>query len=202
MSTFQSQPHVPAGFPALARACQQSLRAEQQYQRAAALMSEASLQVIAHAFRFTAAQEKEHAAVLRGLLQACGAAHDAVPAGLPALPREPEALLRYALQQETACAEEIFPDAAREAAANGLPRIASALTRIAETEQLHARRFRQYLAALEDGTLLRSPAPTSWLCLPCGSLHFGCDAPERCDGCGCGPGHFIRSDFHPFAVRR
>ena len=198
MSTIQPQTYTIA----LQEALHYSRQAAGIYQQAADLMTTAGWQVIAHAFRFTAAQEREHAAVLQGLLQTCGVTPESPPSTDVSLPREPEALLQHALERECACAEDLLPAAAREAAGADQPRIAEALGRIAETELQHAQRFRQYLTALQDGTLLRSAERTSWLCLPCGSLHFGCDAPSACDGCGGGPGHFIRTDFHPFAVRR
>lgn len=180
-------------FPAV---LQSAVQARRCYLQAAEIFRRADLYVVSHAFLFTAAQEKEHAAILRSLSDAEEAACDA-PAPLP---DEPARLLRHAIRQETTCAESLFPAAAREADAAGLPRAAVTLRRIAETEHQHARRFRQYLDALEDGTLLNSPVRISWVCLSCGCLHHGCDAPPRCDSCGSSRGHFIRSDFSPFAI--
>ena len=178
----------------------QALTAAQQQQRlclqAAAGLDASDWHVIAHAFRFTAAQEGEHAAILTGLLT------DAPPAAEAPLPdaATPAAWLSAAIDGESACAADILPGAVCAAMEAGQPRIAAALQRIAENDRRHARRFRQYLHALEDGSLLRSDAPTSWFCLPCGCLHHGACAPEACDNCGASRGHFIRSSFHPFAL--
>lgn len=191
MSTTQTT----MSHPALITALEAAATARLWHLEAARRLEAADLHVIAHAFRFTAAQEAEHAAMLRLFT---GAALPDVAA--PALPGEPNDLLHTALTRETACAESVFPEAAREAEAAGLPRIAVALQRMAETEAAHARRFGQYLHALEEGDLLGDSKPLTWLCLPCGSLHHGCAAPDRCDNCGASRGHFIRSSLHPFAV--
>ena len=182
----------------------QALRTEslcrRRYLLAAGQLEASGLHVAAHAFLFTAAQEKEHAAIFRGLLHVSGSGRVESDEDASPLPDSPEALLEHAVQEETEEACQRYPAFARDAQHEGYPRIAAALLRIADTEELHARRFAQYLSALRDGSLFHSPVPTSWLCLPCGHLHFGADAPERCDTCARSRGHFIRSDFHPFTV--
>ena len=89
---------------------------------------------------------------------------------------------------------------ARIAMEEGYPRIAEAFRRVAETEQLHAQRFQQYAKALADDSLFRDDRRISWVCLPCGQLHSGHEAPDCCSGCGRDRGHFIRSSFYPFVV--
>ena len=184
----------------LIRAFQEESLARRRYLLCAERLEKTGLHVAAHAFRFTAAQEKEHAAIFHGLLCVSGGERIEPAADLPPLPATPAGLLESAVQEETEACRAHYPAFARDAQEEGYPRIAAALMRIADTEALHARRFAQYLSALQDGSLFRSPVPTFWLCLPCGHLHFGADAPERCDTCARSQGHFIRSDFHPFTV--
>lgn len=203
MSTTQ---HDPEAFR-LSRTCrslvsafQGESQARRQYLTAAERCEKAALHVLAHAFRFTAAQEKEHAAIFHGLLcafggESIGASEEDTP-----LPEKPAEILQAVIQGEGDEAEKLYPAFARIAQEEGYPRIATAFLRIAETERLHARRFSQYAAALDDGSLFRSGLRTGWLCLPCGHLHYGCDAPDRCGTCGRDQGHFIRSDFFPFTV--
>lgn len=182
-------------------ACALQATAHQQLlcMQASDALEAAGLQVIAHVFRFTASQEGEHAAILTGLL----AGHP-IPAS-ESVPLQaadsPAAWLSAAIGGESTCAGTLLPEAARAAAQAGQPRIAATLHRITENDRRHARRFRQYLQALEDGSLLHSNTPTSWFCLTCGGLHHGCDAPVRCESCGAGRGSFIRSSFHPFAMQ-
>lgn len=164
-------------------------------------MEEASLYVIAHAFRFTAAQEKEHADIFRGFIAVFGGSIVQPTEDAPLLlPGEPMEILRAAVQTESEAGEELYPRSARIALEEGYPRIAEAFRRIAETERLHAQRFRRYEQALAEGSLFRNSAQTSWVCLPCGQFHAGQEAPQRCSGCGRDQGHFIRSSFYPFSV--
>lgn len=183
----------------LLHACRIGTGARRLYLQAAEELEGCGLHVAAHAFRFTAAQEKEHAAILRGLLCVYGSAAPQEMTQEQPVPQTPEELLENAVRSETETSR-LYPAYARNAQREGYPRIAAALLRIADTEALHARRFAQYLSALQDGSLFRSPEPTAWLCLPCGHLHFGAEAPGRCDACARSQGHFIRSDFHPFTV--
>jgi len=185
----------------LVTACQETMLSRKQYLRAGEACEAAGLHVVAHAFRFTAAQEKEQAAIFHGMLHTNDGA-PVHPSSVPdtPLPDNPQQLLMAAGQTERAKAEQLFPTCARIALEEGYPRIASAFRHIADTERLHAHRFQQYAQALSDGTLFVSPEHSGWFCLPCGHLHYGFEAPLTCDACGCSRGHFIRSDFHPFFV--
>ena len=185
---------------ALCSAYMGEINAQQMYLFAACRMEEASLHVIAHALRFTAAQEKEHSDIFRGLITAYGGTHPTTAEDAILLPDEPAAILRIISQGEADEAERLYPFHARVAAEEGYPRIAAAFQRIAETETLHARRFRQYEQALTNGDLFRADAPVSWVCLPCGQLHTGCEPPDTCAFCGKDRGHFIRSSYYPFSV--
>lgn len=175
-------------------------QSRRQYTAAAALCERGGLHVLAHAFTFTALQEKEHAAICRGLLVAYGGETPPPAPDAPPLPDAPEALLSAVLRTEEDEAAKLYPACARTALEEDYPRIALTFQRLAETELLHARRFRQYAAALQDDSLFRSDTRTGWLCIPCGHLHYGCEAPGHCGTCGRDRGHFIRSDFHPFTV--
>lgn len=171
------------------------------YLAAARRMEDAHLHVIAHAFRFTAAQEKEHADIFQGLIAAHGGEVTLPAEAAPILlPDEPAAILKAVAQAEHDEWDRLYPHNARIADEEGYPRIAEAFRRIAETEQLHALRFLQYAKALAEGSLFRDDERISWICLPCGQLHAGHEAPERCSGCGRDQGHFIRSNFYPFAL--
>ena len=161
--------------------------------QAARALDAAGLQVLSHTLRFTARQEAEHTSILRALK-----GNDAPAASPPDLPRSPEAILQSAITREEA-SRDCLQCAARKAQESGFPRAAQTLQRIAETEEAHARRFRRCLQRLQDRTLLEGPRATSWFCLKCGGLHHGCGAPEACEACGSSRGHFIRSDFTPFA---
>lgn len=182
-------------------ACLGEMHARRLYLRAARQMEEAALYVIAHAFCFTAAQEKEHADIFRGLIAAHGGGVLPLAEDAPILlPREPLEILRAAAQSEHDEWDTLYPFYARTAMEEGYPRMAETFRRIAETEQIHARRFLQYAKAMAEGTLFRDEGRISWVCLPCGQLHAGQEAPAHCSACGRDRGHFIRSSFVPFVV--
>ena len=185
----------------LRSACLGEMHTRSTYLEAAHRMQEADLHVITHAFVFTAAQEKEHADVFRGLMTAHGGQIIPMTEDTPLLlPHSPMDILRAMAQAEHDEWDTLYPHFARQAMEEGYPRIAEAFQRIAETEHIHARRFAQYLALMADDALFDAPDRTSWLCLPCGQLHTGLAAPEQCAACGCSRGHFIRSSFYPFVV--
>ena len=185
----------------LRTACLGEMHARRLYLHAARKMEDAKLHVIAHAFHFTAAQEKEHADVLRGLIAAHGGRTVPLAEDAPLLlPHTPLEILQAVTQSERDESDTLYPFYARIAMEEGYPRIAEAFRRVAETEQLHAQRFQQYAKALADDTLFRDDRRISWVCLPCGQLHSGHAAPDCCSGCGRDRGHFIRSSFYPFVV--
>ena len=185
---------------ALSAACLGESAARRLYLAAACAMEDAALHVIAHALRFTAAQEQEHEAIFRGLLTANGAPAPVLQEEPRPLPHSPEELLAHIIQTESDEAEKLYPHNARIAAEEVYPRIAATFLRVGETEALHAKRFRQYAKALADGTLFRDDQRISWLCLGCGQFHAGLEAPPSCTACGRNQGHFIRSNHHPFMV--
>lgn len=215
MSTLQTIPS-PAGadaqqlpgvfsdsrtYRALRSSCLGELHARRLYLQAARRMEEAHLHVIAHAFLFTAAQEKEHADIFRGLISAHGGCITPMTEDAPLLlPREPLEILKAVAQSEHDEWDTLYPLNARIAREEGYPRIATAFLRIAETEQSHAHRFLQYAKSLAEGSLFRDKRRVSWLCLPCGQLHSGMEAPAVCSACGRDQGHFIRSSYYPFVV--
>lgn len=202
MSTTQNTPSERRTLRNLASALCGEEQARRQYLLAAEKCEAQQLFVAAHALRFTAAQEKEHAAIFRGLMRTLGGytEPDTAPAP-PPLPEDAQAMLDAAGQNEQSERERLYPAYADMAEEDGLPRIATAFRRIAETEALHEKRFRQYAQALRSGTLFEDEQRQGWLCLRCGHLHYGLRAPGTCSTCGRDQGHFIRSDFYPFTVR-
>lgn len=206
MSTYLPLSADPTAFArsgtlrALREAALDEMHAHRFYLRAARLLEEKHLFVIAHAFRFTAAQEQEHADVFRGLIRAYGGSPLPATEDNSPLPDDPGALLQTAAAAEQDAADCLYPRSARTAMAEGYPRIAEAFTRVADTERHHARRFRQYADALTTGTLFRDETQVTWLCLPCGQFTTGTEPPRQCSACGRDQGHFIRSSYHPFVV--
>ena len=200
---------VPAPFPPvfmeqytcshLHEACLSEIRTRLQCLSAAEAMEEAHLHVIAHALRFTAAQDSEHEVIFHGLLVQQGGTLSP-SAEQEALASHAPLMLLHTLIQEKTVIVQRYLDAVRTAQAEGYPRIATTFTRIAETETLHIRRFQQYAQAFADGSLFHTERPVTWLCMHCSLLHTGCEPPQACSGCGRDQGYFIRSNHYPFSV--
>lgn len=204
MSTIQTAATVIPGqesqtFCHLQSALGLKDRARRFYLDAARTLETDGFLVIAHAFRYTAAQEREHAAILEGLLTRLGGSFHS-PEDVPPLPCTPLDMLRTAAADEHAFWAERCPLYVSAALDEGYPRIAVAFRRITETDRQHACRFVQYMEAITGGRLFRNEQRVSWVCLACGQIHTGCEPPPSCSGCSGGQGHFIRSSFYPFAV--
>lgn len=200
MSTMQAVQAMPGDVcRCLAEAWRVKSALRRRYLSAAEWLDANALHVVAHAFRYTAAQEGEHEAILAGMLRARGGECPPEDAEAP-LPDDPLTLLADAAYAEQVAAECAYPQAAHLAEVAGDPRAAEALRRMAELERCHARRFRQYAGALAADTLFRDTQCRSWLCLACGQFHMAHEAPECCPSCGCNRGYFIRSDYRPFSV--
>lgn len=205
MSTLQTAAAMnltnPRTFHSLQCACVAEMHTHRLYTAFSQQMDEDGLHVVAHAFRYTAAQEKEHADILRGLLSASGESAVPCPEDAPLLlPRDTQELLRAVIQVETNEGKHLYPGIAQTAQEEGYPRVAEACRHIAETELLHAQRFRRYARALAEDRLFRDVRPVSWVCLGCGQFHAGLEAPSCCPGCGRDQGFFIRSSFYPFSA--
>lgn len=199
MSTIQAIQAAEDVCRCLTEAWRTKSALRRRYLSAAEWLDESALHVVAHAFRYTAAQEGEHETLLAGMLRVRGGVCPPERADT-SLPDDPLTLLTDAARAEQDAAECAYPQAALVAEAAGDTRAADALRRMAALEECHARRFRQYAEALAADTLFRDTQRRTWLCLACGQLHAGREAPDRCPSCGCDKGHFIRSSHEPFLV--
>ena len=140
MSTLQTAAAMnltnPRTFHSLQCACVAEMHTHRLYTAFSQQMDEDGLHVVAHAFRYTAAQEKEHADILRGLLSASGESAVPCPEDAPLLlPRDTQELLRAVIQVETNEGKHLYPGIAQTAQEEGYPRVAEACRHIAETER-------------------------------------------------------------------
>lgn len=63
---------------------------------------------------------------------------------------------------------------------------------IAAIEQTHGDRFGQMAERMAKNQLFASPQQTVWMCLNCGHVHIGAQAPEECPVCKHEQGFFVR----------
>ena len=184
----------------LMRAFAGESQARSRYLLAAQVAEDSRLRLMADVFRYTAGQEQAHAEVFYNLLAACAGQTIRVDGGYPVnLSLNVRELLDAARHNETEEAEDVYPAFAEQARAEGFTRAAEVFTAIAAVERTHAARFDRCLRLLQDGALFTGSRETVWMCLNCGHIHTGSEAPALCPVCRRDQGHFIRADLTPYA---
>ncbi len=78
---------------------------------------------------------------------------------------------------------DLYPEFARIADEEGFPEIAVMYRMIAKAESHHEERFAALLKEVEAGTMFKKDAPTRWVCLNCGFVYEGTEAPAQCPAC-------------------
>ncbi|GAB6167985.1 rubrerythrin family protein [Clostridium carnis] len=77
----------------------------------------------------------------------------------------------------------IYKNFEKEAREEGFEEIADFYKDLAETEEGHAIRFKELFDKIEDGTMFRGPEDSKWICMNCGYIHEGEEAPMICPLC-------------------
>lgn len=183
----------------LMRAFAGECQAKMRYSIASKKANAAGLYVISAVFDFTAAQEGEHASIFLGHLGDAAGESIKITGGYPVDdPSSVIHLLDNAVHNETEEYEDVYKSFAAEAQSEGFEGIAAAFGRIAQIEKTHADRFSAFSDMIKKNRLFSSDDNTEWVCLNCGHVHKGTDAPEMCPVCSNGKGYFIRACLAPF----
>lgn len=183
----------------LLRAFAGESQAVSRYTFAAGMAKQLKLHVLEIAFQFTAQQEKEHAEIYWKLLQGAPGEHLMIQADYPIFnPPDPLASLIEAQANEYDEFQTIYPGFAGVASDEGFPDIAYRFTAISKIEQTHSQRFQRFADLLQQDKLFKEGAPTKWMCLNCGHIHEGPEAPMSCPVCNHEQGYFIRETLTPF----
>lgn len=183
----------------LMRAFAGESQARNRYTFAAAAAMKQHQYLAAQTFLYTAGQEKEHAEIFWQLLKDASGGTVQVNGGYPVQTTEDLAVLfKDAVHNETEEAEDAYPAFAKDADEEGYARAAEIFRRIAAIERTHAERFSRFENLFTAGKLLKSDTETGWICLNCGHIHYGTEAPGRCPVCSHEQGWFIREDLTPF----
>ena len=180
----------------LMRAFAGESQARNRYTFAAQVARDAGMHGVERIFRFTADQEKEHAELFLSHLAACAGETIQIDGGYPVESKAwmPARLLRSAQHNEYEEAHTVYPQFGRIAREEGFAAIANIFEMIAEIEQTHGDRFGHLAQRLEEEKLFRSDHSTTWLCLNCGHVHHGLQAPPVCPVCRHAQGYFVRAD--------
>lgn len=133
---------------------------------------------ISNYFEETAGNEKEHAKLWFKAL------HD----GMPDTPEN----LKDAIAGEYYEWTDMYKEFAEIAEEEGFHDIAAQMRGVADIESHHEDRYRDLLENIEKGRVFLNEEKTVWLCLNCGHIEEGEEAPEVCPVCDHPQSYFKR----------
>ena len=171
----------------LMRAFAGESQARNRYTFAASLCQKQQLHVLEAVFTFTANQEKEHAEIVYTHMKEVAGGTVHIDGGYP-----------VDLTNEFEEFDPVYPSFAQTARQEGFPQAAASFEQIAKIEKAHGNRFQRFAELLEGGKLFVSDANCGWLCLNCGHIHEGLQAPKACPVCSHDQGFFIRLEMAPY----
>ncbi len=143
---------------------------------------------ISAVFQETADNEKEHAELffrlLKGGMVEITAAY---PAGVIGSTKEN---LKEAAEGEKLEWGTLYPDFADIAEKEGFKEVASTFRMVAMVENYHERRYRKFLANIEQGKVFKKDSPVKWKCRNCGYVFEGSEVPDKCPVCAHAKSYF------------
>ncbi|MEG0777345.1 MAG: ferritin family protein [Oscillospiraceae bacterium] len=183
----------------LMRAFAGESQARNRYTFAASQAKAGQLHVIEAIFTFTANQEKEHAEIFYKHLTEAAGETITIDGGYPVgITPSVVQLLRDSQHNEYEEYNTVYKQFGEIAAREGFPAVASSFKMIAEIEKTHGDRFEKFAELLEQNKLFVSDVDCGWMCLNCGHVFNGRQAPKMCPVCSHDQGFFIRLEMAPF----
>ena len=183
----------------LMRAFAGESQARNRYTFAAGMAKKEGLPVIEAIFQFTANQEKEHAEIFYNHLEELAGQTIQIDGGYPVdiYPGTLD-LLKAARHNEFEEHDDVYRRFAQIAKEEGFDRISSSFEMIASIEKVHGDRFHLFAEMMEKNQLFVSEIDTGWMCLNCGYVYHGKNAPAKCPVCSHEQGYFIRLELAPY----
>ena len=183
----------------LMRAFAGESQARNRYIFAAGEAQKNKLHVINAVFRFTANQEEAHAKVFYDFLKNLNEENININGVYPlSINKSVAALLKQSAHNEFEEYGDVYKNFAETAQSEGFPEISAAFQNIAEIEKTHGKRFEKFAELLESNRLFISDAECKWVCLNCGHIYDGTEAPKICPVCKHDQGFFIRLELAPY----
>ena len=177
-------------------------QARNRYNLAQKQAENAKLYVLADLFRFTADQAKVHADIFFKQLQSETGETVHIEGGYPVdVSNNAADHLKFAHHNEYQEYEDIYPEMSEVARAEGFPKIAQDFANIAKIEKSHGDRFERFRKLMDEGMLFSSHQLETWVCLNCGYIFEGTQAPEKCPVCGGEQGYFIRLSMADWGIK-
>lgn len=183
----------------LMRAFAGESQARNRYTFGASQAKSQNLALIGQAFTYTADQERAHAKVFYNHLKDLSGQTIFIDGGYPIDIYDNIAqTLRAAQHNEYEEWEDVYKEFAKVAMEEGFTNVANSFNKIAEIEKIHGDRFGNFADKLESNTLFKSDKEEQWICLNCGHVHTGKEAPGVCPVCSHPQGYFILYSNSPF----
>ena len=110
-------------------------------------------------------------------------------------------LLRAAEHNEYEEFDPVYQAFGDKALEEGFPQVAASFHQIAGIEKTHGDRFRQLADLLEENKLFINSVECKWMCLNCGFIFEGKEAPQECPVCQHDRGFFIRLELAPYTAK-
>ncbi len=175
-------------------------QARNRYTFAAAEAKKQNLTILERLFIFTAGQEKEHAELFYNELKELSGENIEICGTYPIdISTSVVDLLKSAAHNEYEEHNPVYQNFAKIAEDEGFIKVSKLFSNIAEIEKSHGDRFKHFAELLEQNKLFSSDNETKWVCLNCGHIHTGKDAPQVCPVCEHNQGYFIR--YNEFIIR-
>lgn len=183
----------------LMRAFAGESQARNRYTFAASQAKKEKLHVIEAVFTYTANQEKEHAEIFYNHLKELAGETIHVDGGYPVdLTEDISKLLRMAQHNEYEEHDSVYKAFGEKAKEEGFIQVANSFFMIAEIEKKHGDRFGRFAEWMEENQLFQEKKKQSWICLNCGYIYEGEQAPLKCPVCEHDQGYFVRLEQSPF----
>ncbi|MBR6543669.1 MAG: rubrerythrin family protein [Anaerotignum sp.] len=183
----------------LMRAFAGESQARNRYTFAAEQAKEQKLHVVEAVFRFTADQEQQHAEVFYDHLKELAGQNIQIDGSYPVdIYDTVLEVLKAAQHNEYEEFDPVYKTFGDKAMEEGFPQVAASFHQIAKIEKVHGDRFGELAELLEQNKLFISDVECKWMCLNCGHIHEGKEAPGKCPVCHHDRGYFIRFELAPY----
>lgn len=188
----------------LMRAFAGESQARNRYEFAAEKAKKMGCYFIYNIFKLTANQEKAHAEIFYNHLKPENGETIVIDnGGYPVDNYDKiEELLRAAQHNEYDEYETAYPEFARIAKEEGFPDIAFSFEKIAEIEKTHGDRFGCFAELIENSKMFTGDENTEWICLNCGHIQKGKNAPKQCPVCQSDQGYFVPFKYYKFVAEK
>lgn len=186
----------------LMRAFAGESQARNRYTFAASQAKQQKMHVVEAVFTFTANQEKEHAEIFYNHLKELSGENIHIDGSYPVdIYESVLEVLRAAQHNEYEEFDPVYKAFGDKAMEEGFPKVAASFHHIAGIEKIHGDRFGQLADLLEQNKLFINDVECKWMCLNCGFVFEGKEAPQKCPVCDHDKGFFIRLELAPYTTK-